>query len=268
MLQSRQQTGEDSTDKTNADQRVHSTKPYCFHNNLMQGEHSPITHIAQSSCLHLLPKGTKPKRHWWHISHTAFCQSSVFALTNTTKEISGITFMRYFLQQRWRANKRGDPCTSPFPSSSFTSTAEPSSARDPFSSQMPVCMKWKPIRLLLQFLLFYHDQANVAAVRPILSPVRWQFPGMLSWCCSGRTAYGIPTRYKALLLGQGLSSLMNPHTNTSTGLNAFQDTIQNNSANQHNQHTVCSTKFSRNGWLNNCAHMYAVNPDLFDLATQ
>lgn len=61
---------------------------------------------------------------------------------------------------------------------------------------------------------------------------------------------------------------MNPHTNTSTGLNALQDTIQNNSANQHNQHTVISTKFSRNGWLNNCAHMYTVNPDLFDLATQ
>lgn len=37
MLQSmQQQRWENTTDETNADQCVHSTKPYCFHNNLMK----------------------------------------------------------------------------------------------------------------------------------------------------------------------------------------------------------------------------------------
>lgn len=115
-------------------------------------------HAHPISDLHLLPRVTNPTRHWWHISHTAFRQPSVFALTSITKDMSGMTFMRYLLQQRWRGTKRGQPCTSPFPSASFTSTAEPSSPTDPFSPQMPACMKWKPIRLLPQLLLSWSSK--------------------------------------------------------------------------------------------------------------
>lgn len=131
------------------------------------------------------------------VAHLSYCLLSVLSLCSH-KYYKGdfrhdLKFMWYLLQQRWRATKRGQQCTSPFPSSSFTSTAEPSSATDPFSSQMPACMKWKPVCKLLQLLLFHHDTVNVSAVWPIISPVCWQFPGMLSWCYSGQMAYGIPT---------------------------------------------------------------------------
>lgn len=97
-----------------------------------------------------------------------------------------------------------------------------------------------------------------------------------SWECShtaalGRQAHGIQNPSRHFSQDRGwvpLRLLMNPPTNTSTELDALQAGIQNNSANQHDRHTVCSTKFSRNGRLNNCAHMYSVNPNLFDLATQ
>lgn len=108
-----------------------------------------------------------------------------------------------------------------------------------------------------------------------LFPVHGQFPNSpvhhnhTPSAVHGRPAKGIPrgTAPRARWVPQGpltTSSQIPP----SNWMDSLQAGIQNNSANQHHQHAVRSTKFSRNQRLNNCAHMEWVNPNWFRLAAQ
>lgn len=199
------------------------------------------------------------------MAHLSYCLSSVSALTSTPKEISGMTFMRCLLQQRWRAAKRRQPCTPSFPfhllqlwshhlhwcvlfsnpsmhemeANTFTAAASSllsqSSKRISSLAYLISCVLTVPRNALLVLLWADGTQRIPTHSRHDSQAWGWVPPG--PWW----THTQIPpqdwmhfrTRFKIIL-----------------------------------PITVCSTKFSRNGWLNNCAHMYTVNPDLFYLATQ
>lgn len=198
------------------------------------------------------------------MAHLSYCLLSVLSLCSHKYYKGDFRHeLHEALQQRGRATKTGQPCTPPFPSSSFTSTVEPSSGLicSPLKcqhasngSQDIYCCSFFSSNTTQQT----YQQYGLCDLPRVDSSQE---------CSPGATLAAVPQ------LVQGTTP--RPGVELPTGTQWTHTQIPPQDWMYFRTQikiilpiTVCSAKFSRNGWLNNCAHMYTVNPDLFYLATQ